>query len=428
MNDGMKINEVKICNNALYDIPTILNKIGISSCVMLVCDKNTYKAAGSLLRDILIDKNFDVLLCMLNREGNLIPDERAVGEVLTSLENKVEIMIAVGSGTINDVVKFVSSKTKIPYGIVATAPSMDGYASSVSPLIVNGFKRTYNATYPVFIVGDTNILKDAPYDMITSGFGDIIGKFTSLSDWYIGSVITEEEYSKEIAEDTRKSLNECIEVSKNLKSKDEKAIKKLMGALILSGLSMLKFGNSRPASGAEHHLSHFIEMKELLSGGIEHSHGAKVGIMTRISVSLFNAVFSLNEDEVKKLMEERKHETKEEFEFRIRKNFGPMADEVFKDIDHYYIDEELRRVRQKRILKNWDTMKKWVSENVPSSDYIDELLNDVEAPYDISYLGLQKSELKNILMNAKEMRKRYTILRLAEDINLDRILDLAIKN
>ena len=73
-------------------------------------------------------------------------------------------------------------------------------------------------------------------------------------------------------------------------------------------------------------------------------------------------------------------------------------------------------------------MKKWVSENVPSSDYIDELLNDVEAPSDISYLGLQKSELKNILMNAKEMRKRYTILRLAEDINLDRILDLAIKN
>lgn len=428
MNDDMMINEVKICNNALYDIPTILNKIGISSCVMLVCDKNTYKAAGSLLRDILIEKNLDVLLCMLKREGNLIPDERAVGEVLTSLENRVEIMIAVGSGTINDIVKFVSSKTKIPYGIVATAPSMDGYASSVSPLIVNGFKRTYNATCPVFIVGDTNILKDAPYDMITSGFGDIIGKFTSLSDWYIGSVITEEEYSKEIAETTRQSLNDCVDVAKSLKNKDENAVKKLMDALILSGLSMLKFGNSRPASGAEHHLSHFIEMKELLSGGIEHSHGAKVGIMTRMSVSLFNAVFSLNEDEVKKLMEERKHETKEEFEFRIRKNFGPMADEVFKDIDHYYIDEELRRVRQKRILKNWDTMKKWVSENVPSSDYIDDLLNDVEAPSDISYLGLQKSELKNILMNAKEMRKRYTILRLAEDINLDRILDLAIKN
>lgn len=428
MSSGPMIKQVEVCSNALYDVPDILNSLGMKYCALIVCDKNTYKAAGSLLRDILIDKNFDVLLCMLNGEGNLIPDERAVGEVLTSLENKVEIMIAVGSGTINDVVKFVSSKTKIPYGIVATAPSMDGYASSVSPLIVNGFKRTYDATYPLFIACDTKILKDAPYDMITSGFGDIIGKFTSLADWYISSIITKEDYSKEIAEDTRKSLNECIEASKNLKSKDEKAIKKLMGALILSGLSMLKFGNSRPASGAEHHLSHFIEMKELLSGGIEHSHGAKVGIMTRISVSLYNAVFSLNEDEVKKLMEERKHETKEEFEYRIRENFGPMADEVFKDIDHYYIDEELRRVRQKRILKNWDTMKKWVSENVPSSDYIDELLNDVEAPSDIFYLGLQKSELKNILMNAKEMRKRYTILRLAEDINLDRILDLAIKN
>ncbi|MDK2805003.1 MAG: glycerol-phosphate dehydrogenase [Thermoanaerobacterium sp.] len=428
MNDGAKIKEIQISSNALYDVPDILNSLGIKYCVLIVCDKNTYKAAGSLLRDILIDKNFDVLLCMLNREGNLVPDERAVGEVLTSLENKVEMMIAVGSGTINDVVKFVSSKTKIPYGIVATAPSMDGYASSVSPLIVNGFKRTYDATYPLFIVSDTKILKDVPYDMITSGFGDIIGKFTSLADWYISSIITKEDYSKEITEDTRKSLNDCIEVSKSLKSKDEKAIKKLMGALILSGLSMLKFGNSRPASGAEHHLSHFIEMKELLSGDIQHSHGAKVGIMTRISVSLYNAVFSLNEDEVKKLMEEKKHETREEFESRIKNNFGPLAYEVFKDIDYYYINEKLRKARQERILKNWDTMKTWVSENVPSSDYIDELLNDVEAPSDISYLGLQKSELKNILMNAKEMRKRYTILRLAEDINLDRILDLAIKN
>lgn len=428
MNDGMQIKEIQISSNALYDVPDILNSLGIKYCVLIVCDKNTYKAAGSLLRDILIDKNFDVLLCMLNREGNLVPDERAVGEVLTSLENKVEMMIAVGSGTINDIVKFVSSKTKIPYGIVATAPSMDGYASSVSPLIVNGFKRTYDATYPLFIVGDTKVLKDAPYDMITSGFGDIIGKFTSLADWYISSIITKEDYSKEIAEDTRKSLNECIEVSKNLKSKDEKAIKKLMGALILSGLSMLKFGNSRPASGAEHHLSHFIEMKELSNGEIRHSHGAKVGIMTKIVVKLYNTVFSFDKDDIIKMMKERKYETREEFERRIRENFGPMSDEVFKDIDHYYINEKLRKARQERILKNWDTMKKWVSENVPSSNYIDELLNDVEAPSDISYLGLQKSHLKNILLNAKEMRKRYTILRLAEDIDIDRILDLAIKN
>jgi hypothetical protein len=85
MNDGAKIKEIQISSNALYDVPDILNSLGIKYCVLIVCDKNTYKAAGSLLRDILIDKNFDVLLCMLNREGNLVPDERAVGEVLTSL-------------------------------------------------------------------------------------------------------------------------------------------------------------------------------------------------------------------------------------------------------------------------------------------------------------------------------------------------------
>ncbi|MDE4541154.1 sn-glycerol-1-phosphate dehydrogenase [Thermoanaerobacterium sp. R66] len=428
MNDGTKIKEIEICSGALYDVPNILNKVGINSKVLLVCDKNTYEAAGLTLKDVLKDKKYDVLLCNLNRSGNLVPDEKAVGEVLIHLKDDIEAMIAVGAGTINDVVKFVSSRAKIPYGIVATAPSMDGYASSVSPLIVNGFKRTYDATYPIFIVGDTKVLKDAPYDMIASGFGDIIGKFTSLADWYIGSIITGEDYSEEIADDVKKSLYKCVDVSKSLKSKDESAVSKLMDALILSGISMLKFGNSRPASGAEHHLSHFIEMKELSNGEIRHSHGAKVGIMTKIVVKLYNTVFSFDKDDIIEMMKERKSESKEEFEFRINKNFGNLSSEIFDDIGYYYLDENDRKTRQERILDNWDKMRKWVSENVPTVEYVDELLNDAGAPNDITYLELKYDELKDVLLNAKEVRKRYTILRLAEDINIDKIFDIAIKN
>ncbi len=428
MNDSTKIREIEICSGALYDVPNILNKVGINSKILIVCDKNTYKVAGLTLKNVLEDKKYDVQLCNLNRTGNLVPDEKAVGEVLIHLNDGIEAMIAVGAGTINDVVKFVSSKSKIPYGIVATAPSMDGYASSVSPLIVNGFKRTYDATYPIFIVGDTKILKDAPYDMITSGFGDIIGKFTSLADWYIGSLITGEDYSEEIANDVKKSLAECVNVSKSLKSKDESAIGKMMEALILSGISMLKFGNSRPASGAEHHLSHFIEMRELSNGEIRHSHGVKVGIMTKIAVKLYNTVFSFNKDDIIEMMKERKSESKEEFEFRISKNFGNLSSEVFKDIGYYYLDEDKRKMRQERILGNWDTMKKWVSENVPTVEYVDELLNDAGAPSDVAYLDLKYDELSDVLLNAKDVRKRYTILRLAEDINIDKIFDMAIKN
>ncbi|AFK86299.1 MULTISPECIES: sn-glycerol-1-phosphate dehydrogenase [Thermoanaerobacterium] len=428
MNDGTKIKEIEICSGALHDVPNILNKVGINSKVLIVCDKNTYEAAGLTLKNVLEDKKYDVLLCNLNRTGNLVPDERAVGEVLIHLNDGIEALIAVGSGTINDVVKFVSSRAKIPYGIVATAPSMDGYASSVSPLIVNGFKRTYDATYPIFIVGDTKVLKDAPYDMIASGFGDIIGKFTSLADWYVSNIITGEDYSEEIADDVKKSLYKCVDVSKSLKNKDESAVSKLMDALILSGISMLKFGNSRPASGAEHHLSHFIEMKELSNGEIHHSHGAKVGIMTKIAVKLYNTVFSFDRDDIIEMMKERKSESKDEFECRINRNFGKLSSEIFDDIGYYYLDEAERRMRQDRILDNWDTMKEWVSENVPTVEYVDELLNDAGAPNDVAYLELKYDDLKDILLNAKEVRKRYTILRLAEDINIEKIFDMAIKN
>lgn len=95
----------------------------------------------------------------------------------------VTLMIAVGSGSINDSVKYVSSRLKVPYVIVCTAPSMDGYVSDGAPLIVDGFKISYPARLAYGVVGDTDIMKDAPMDLIRAGFGDVVGKITALADW-----------------------------------------------------------------------------------------------------------------------------------------------------------------------------------------------------------------------------------------------------
>lgn len=431
MSDLIPIKEIIIKDGAIKNISEILNKLCLNSNskIMVICDNNTYKAAARDVLNQLKRDKFLVTECILEREGLLIPDEYALSEILVNINKDIEYFIAVGSGTINDLVRFISFKTGKPYGIVATAPSMDGYASSVSPLIVKGFKRTYSAIYPGFIVGDLDVISQAPYDMITAGFGDIIGKYTSLADWYISSIITGEAYLEDISNLIKESLEKCINASKGIKSRDKQSIKELMDALITSGIAMLKFGNSRPASGAEHHLSHYLEMKEISSGKKCHLHGTKVGVMSIIISEIYHYIFSFSTGDIKKLIDKRASESRNEYIYRIKSAYGQIADEVLSDLNNFYLDEGKRTIRQNKILENWVYMKKWVKENVPEPIQIRNMMKEIDAPSEISEIGVDKALLLDILINAKDVRKRYTVLRLCEDIGfgIEKLFERIIK-
>ncbi|MEQ6358811.1 sn-glycerol-1-phosphate dehydrogenase [Thermoanaerobacter thermohydrosulfuricus] len=417
MKNLMPIKEIAIKEGAISDLTHIINKIGVNSKIMIVCDNNTYKVVAKDVIERLESNNFSVTKCVLERDSLLIPDEYSLGEVLINLDKDTEFLLAVGSGTINDLVRFVSFKVGKPYGIVATAPSMDGYASSVSPLIVKGFKRTYSAIYPEIIIGDIDIISQAPYEMITAGFGDVIGKYTSLADWYISSIITGETYSEDIVALVKESINKCVNASTGLLKRDKNSIKELMEALVISGIAMLKFGNSRPASGAEHHLSHYLEMREILSENEHHLHGTKVGITSIIISEIYHYIFSFTLDDIKKFMSKKLSLNRDEFEARIKNAYGAIANEVLSNLNYFYLDEIKRKQRQEKIFKNWDHMRNWVKINVPDVATIQNLLQTIGAPSELNEIGVNEVLLYDMLNNAKEIRKNYTILRLAEDIN-----------
>mgnify|MGYP001626325236 CR=1 FL=1 len=416
--EGISISPIKrilIDENILKEVPYVLKDLGARKNITIICDQNTYKAAGKEVIEYL--KDFDVTLCKFDK-NHLIPDERSLGEIILRMDSQSEFLCAIGSGTINDLTRFVSFKTKIPYGIVATAPSMDGYTSSVSPLIVNGFKRTYNAGYPQFVVGDLDVISRAPYDMITSGFGDIIGKYTSLADWMISNVVNGENFSEDIANIVRNSIERCVQNVDKIKSREKSAIKNVMNALVLSGIAMLKVGNSRPASGAEHHIAHYIEIKALMNGQIPPFHGSSVGVAEVIVSGIYHKVFSQDRNEVQKMISKAKFESKEEYVERIKNTYGPISDEIFEEIGEFYFNKYEREKRQKNIIANWDYLKKWVYENVPESYQIKNLLKSVGTPTTLQDINISM-DLDEMIKNAKEIRKRYTILRLAEDIGLD---------
>lgn len=347
------INKISIGSEVYKEIPSILKEYKDKK-IFVVADANTYEIYGRKVFQTLENEGFLLASHVFVTKGNLIPNEEAIGRLIVEIEKDVGMIIAVGSGTINDLSRIVSYKLDIPYIIVGTAPSMDGYASTVSPLIINGFKKTYEAVYPYAILADMDLIKEAPKDMICAGFGDILGKYTALSDWQLSRDINNEYYCETCVELVRSAIKKCVDNAEGIAIRDTQAIGYLMEALILSGVVMGMVGNSRPASGAEHHLSHYWEI-DAIAKGVEHPlHGNSVGVGTVVISQIY---------------------------------------EMVKDI--YIID--------------FDT---------PAPKAIIAMLMSAGCCYNPKALGIDKEVFRSSIIHAKEIRPRYTILHLAQELGI----------
>ena len=280
------IQAIRVGSGVIQELPGILRDLGASH-IFLVADNYTYEAAGRQVEQLLDQAGLAYHKRVFQTETPLVPNEYALGSVLAAMTSQDDMLLAVGSGTLNDVTKYVSARTGVPYVIAATPPSMDGYASTVAPTILDGFKTTLPAVYPAAIVADVDILKDAPMPMLTAGFGDIIGKFTSLADWRLSHQLNGEYYCPEVAGVIEAAVETCAANAKALAQREPQAIQAVTEALILSGLAMGMVGVSRPASGAEHQMAHYWEMDALRRGEEHPLHGNAVGVGTVLAASLY---------------------------------------------------------------------------------------------------------------------------------------------
>ena len=280
------IQAIRVGSGVIQELPGILRDLGASH-IFLVADNYTYEAAGRQVEQLLDQAGLSYHKRVFQTETPLVPNEYALGSVLAAMTSQDDMLLAVGSGTLNDVTKYVSARTGVPYVIAATAPSMDGYASTVAPTILDGFKTTLPAVYPAAIVADVDILKDAPMPMLTAGFGDIIGKFTSLADWRLSHQLNGEYYCPEVAGVIEAVVETCAANAQALAQREPQAIQAVTEALILSGLAMGMVGVSRPASGAEHQMAHYWEMDALRRGEEHPLHGNAVGVGTVLAASLY---------------------------------------------------------------------------------------------------------------------------------------------
>lgn len=250
-----------------------INKSGLQGFCVALYDENTYNATKGLHPKT--DKEI-----VLPSE-NLHADNDGVGLALEQIPDKCDYLIAVGSGTIHDITRYCSYEKGIPFVSCPTAASVDGFCSSVAAMTWNGFKKTFTAVAPKIVIADLDIISKAPMFLTKSGFGDMIGKFIALAEWKISNVLTDEHFCSSIYDITMEATKTVLENAELTKNKDINAFEKLTYGLLMSGLAMQMLGNSRCASGAEHHISHLIEMQpEGLSVNSDALHGEKVGVAT----------------------------------------------------------------------------------------------------------------------------------------------------
>ena len=372
--------------------------------ILLVADQNTYGVCGDAVKAQLGAKCYDSVVFVT--EGYLVPNEEAIAEVDRHLTPDTDLIMGIGSGVIQDLCKYTSFMAKLPYHVIATAPSMDGYASVGAAMILGNMKVTVSAHVPEAIVADVNVLKDAPMDLIQSGYGDILGKYSCLNDWKLGHVINDEYICDYVWNLTFEMLDKTKGLGAALQQRDPDAIKTLMEALVGVGVAMAYVGNSRPASGSEHHLSHFFEVIGLLKDEPYFLHGIDVVYSAVYTQKLREKILQLAAPTVGDKL------TVAEYEDTIRRVYYGAAEGVIalqKKMGWYDVD------RHPVYAERWEKIKETLAE-VPSSA---ELLSYVESiGLDIKIFEEQYGEEKinNALWFAKDLKDRFSVLWLYFDL------------
>ena len=388
------IESVYIEQNALQKLSEICRD---EQHILLVADENTFAAAGEKTLAALGGKSLQKVV--FDGREILVPNEQAIDAVTQCLQG-IEMIVGIGSGVIQDLCKYVAFVNKLPYVIVATAPSMDGYASDGAAMILSGMKVTVAAALPRAIVADIDVLKDAPFEMIQAGYGDIVGKFSALNDWKLSHLINDEYFCPYIYDLTFEQVKKTLDLADGIVKRDPQSIQTLMQALVVVGILMSFAGSSRPASGSEHHLSHFFEITGIIDGTPYFPHGIDVAYSTVITAAI------------------REKLAKESFEncgFRPEKQaYQKRMKEIYKEVADGCIalQEKVGSYacdKAPLYLANQEKIKEILLE-MPSAREIEQMLGAVGLDMAEFYKLYSDEKIENAVLYAKELKDRYTVL------------------
>lgn len=414
---AVDIKLMEIGHGAINKTVAAINAIG-SKHPLVVCGPNGYRVAGERVYKLLLDSGIDVKIFVVPDMGgsHIKPAEHATGSLVLNFSHDRDLVLAVGSGVINDLCKVLSKTAKIPYMVVGTAPSMDGYTSASSSMEVNNVKLTLDEQAPSCVILDTDILAQAPMHMILAGFGDIIAKYTALCEWKIANIVTDEYYCENVAGLTSKAIKAVLLGADGIPSRTPDAIQSIAEGLIISGIAMAFAGTSHPASGLDHYFSHFREMQALERKEDCDLHGIQTGIGALLTLKIYSFLKTL------KPSYEHAVESADSFDItawenEIKRVFPSTYKDIFKiEASAKKNDRAGKLERARRIITNWDRILDVIETTLPTYDSVKSLMERIGAPTKPSEIGMSADDVIDAFVHSRDMRNKYLISSLIWDI------------
>ncbi len=401
---------------AINTLPIVVRELEMKK-PFVVCDANTYKAAGERAVALLKAAGIDHALHILPMR-EVEPDEHAIGSIAMAFDPSCDILLAVGSGVINDLCKEFAHALGKPSMVVGTAPSMDGYASSSSSMLVNSVKTTLYNACPVAIILDSEIMKLAPMRMLWAGLGDMLAKYISILEWRVAHLVTGEYYCPEVAELIRRSLRKCMESADKLLNRDPEVVQAVSEGLVLSGIAMSFAGISRPASGMEHYFSHMWEMMALERGEKSDLHGIQVGVGTLITLKLYDWIKTLTPDRAARERAITAFDPAK-WEKKMRRIFGKTAPQIIAIEQTAHKNDPVRwAARFDTIQAHWPDILKMIDEELPGASGIEALMKRLGMPMTNRDLGISAQDTMDAYTGAREIRDKYQGVSMLWDLGL----------
>ena len=387
----------------------------------IVADETTWRVAGERVLSILRAAGVDCaepLIFPARPQPYADTDFLARTRAAIEAEGPDGRAVAVGAGTLNDLCKRASTELERPYMCVATAASVDGYASYGAPITKEGFKKTWPCAAPLAIVADSEILLTAPRELTASGYADLAAKVPSGADWIIADALEEVPIRPDIWATTQTPLRDWVADPAGLAAGDAKAMGKLFTGLAMTGFAMQTMHDSRPASGAEHLFSHCWEMHHILRpDGTAPSHGDKVGIGSLCTTHMMEAFFAKPFTAADIDAAVAAYPSWEKREAFIRTQFEPglMLDEVLAASKAKHRTPEALRAKLNLLVSKWDDLAARVKEQLYPFAELRARLAAAGCPVTPEGIGVKAADVHVTALRAQIIRNRYTILDLAQD-------------
>lgn len=331
------------------------------------------------------------------------PDMEAVERVVAATGDATAL-VAVGSGSINDIAKYAAHLTGRPYVVFGTAPSMNGYTSVSAAITESGLKKSLAATAARGVFLDLDVLAAAPKRLIAAGFGDSICRSTAQADWLLSHLLFDTPYREAPFVLLRDDEDALVGSAGDLGRGDRKAIELLARTLVMSGFGMTICGGSYPASQSEHLIAHYIDM---LGRDLPQAfHGEHIAVTT-VTVARLQERVVRNQD----ISIAASRDTLDDFARQFGAELGAAC---WAASAPKRLDAARAGALTARLAENWPGIRAAVAAVIRPVDEIVAALRAVGAPVTPADAGIPAAFYREAVLNARKIRDRFGILDLAE--------------